>query len=177
MEGSISLDNEFNQVEEHPKEFPLAGRGQRLAAKLLDALAEMIFLTPIALYLGIAGYFEAIAAEEITAFPFSFIVQLAVAGFVVHLLLHSYLLYFYGQTIGKRIMGIAIVNSANKVPGFNRIIALRYLPFYLLGQIPGLSTLALVDVLFIFRGDRRCLHDLLANTQVIDVTSSQTSAS
>lgn len=170
------MENEPEIVTETAPEFPLAGRGQRLAAKLLDGLAEMIFLTPIALYLGIGGYFEAISAQELTAFPLSFILQIAVAGFVVHLVLHSYLLYFYGQTIGKRIMGIAIVNSANKVPGYNRIIGLRYLPFYLVSQIPGLSTLALVDIFFIFRADRRCLHDMLAGTQVIDVTSRQNTA-
>jgi uncharacterized RDD family membrane protein YckC len=167
------LDNELDQPVKQTPEFPLAGRGQRLAAKLLDGLAEMILLTPIAIYLGIGAHFEAITAEELTNFPLTFILQLALAGFVVHLLLHSYLLYFYGQTIGKRIMGIAIVNNNNKVPGYNRIIGLRYLPFYLVSQIPGLSTLALVDVLFIFRGDRRCLHDMLAGTRVIDVTSRQ----
>lgn len=167
------MDNELDQPAELTPEFRLAGRGQRLAAKLLDGLAEMILLAPIALYLGIGTYFESIAAEQLTNFPLRFVLQLALAGFVVHLLLHSYLLYFYGQTIGKRIMGIAIVNAANKVPGYNRIIGLRYLPFYLLGQIPGLSTLALVDVLFIFRADRLCLHDMLAGTRVIDVTSRQ----
>lgn len=171
------MENEIDQQpQEVHREFPLAGRGQRLAAKLLDGLAEMILLFPIALALGIVSYFELMASGEIDMFPINIAMQMAAAGFMVHLLLHSYLLYFYGQTIGKRIMGIAIVNSANKVPGYNRIIGLRYLPFYLLGQIPGLSTLALVDVLFIFREDRRCLHDMMAGTRVIDVTGSQANA-
>lgn len=170
------MENEIDQPVEPPKEFPLAGRGQRLAAKILDELAESILLTPIAMAVGIGQYIEEILAGTRTELPLDVILQMAVAGFVVHLLLHSYLLYFYGQTIGKRIMGIAIVNSANKVPGYNRIIGLRYLPFLLVRYIQEISPLILVDILFIFRGDRRCLHDLLAGTRVIDVTSGQNTA-
>jgi uncharacterized RDD family membrane protein YckC len=171
------LNNDSEQhIEEQTgsaQKFPLAGRGQRLAAKILDGLVEMILLLPVAIYLDVPDYFAAIVAEEMVTFPPKLILQLAIAGFVMHLLLHSYLLYFYGQTIGKRIMGIAIVNQADKVPGYNRIIGLRYLPFYTVGQLPWISSLALVDILFIFREDHRCLHDLLAGTRVIDVTSRQ----
>ncbi len=151
--------------------FPLAGRGQRLLAKILDGLAEGIPMIPIAIYLGLADYFRAVTAEEMVVIPIKLVLQLAVAKFVVHLLMQGYLLYFYGQTIGKRLMGIAIVNRQDRVPSFNRIIGLRYLPFYAASQIPWVSSLALLDLLFIFREDRRCLHDLLADTRVIDVSS------
>jgi hypothetical protein len=43
----------------------------------------------------------------------------------------------------------------------------RYLPVQVVGSIPVLGMFAsLVDVLFIFRDDRRCVHDLIAGTQV-----------
>jgi uncharacterized RDD family membrane protein YckC len=44
----------------------------------------------------------------------------------------------------------------------------RWLVPYLMTLIPfaGL-VLALLDVLFIFRDDQRCLHDLLADTKVV----------
>lgn len=40
----------------------------------------------------------------------------------------------------------------------------------LIGAIPCIGSIyALVDIVFIFREDRRCLHDLLASTVVVDI--------
>ena len=51
-----------------------------------------------------------------------------------------------------------------------RIICLREGLMALLERIPLLGIrIELVDVLFIFRNDRRCLHDLLADTRVVRV--------
>lgn len=40
--------------------------------------------------------------------------------------------------------------------------------FVLLTWIPGLVLLALIDPLFIFGRERRCLHDRLARTRVVN---------
>jgi RDD family len=72
---------------------------------------------------------------------------------------------------GKRIMGIAIVTLNNQKPAFLALIAQRYLTQWLMGIVPVLGPfLRLVDVLFIFRADKRCLHDQIAKTKVIDLS-------
>ena len=59
------------------------------------------------------------------------------------------------------------------MPSHNRMIGLRYLPFWFAGNVPQLALIPFVDALFIFRQDRRCLHDLLAGTRVIDVSAAE----
>ena len=49
-----------------------------------------------------------------------------------------------------------------------KIIFLRSLPFSLLAWIPVFGMLlSFIDILFIFREDRRCLHDKFAGTIVL----------
>jgi len=44
----------------------------------------------------------------------------------------------------------------------------RYIPIWIVGLIPGVGiALTILDALFIFRDDRRCIHDLIAGTKVI----------
>ena len=95
---------------------------------------------------------------------------LALFPYISFLVLHGYLLSRYGQTIGKRIMGIAIVTLDNRVPPFFQLIVQRYLIQWLAGRVPMVGgILRLVDILAIFRADKRCIHDHLAGTKVIDV--------
>ncbi len=90
--------------------------------------------------------------------------------FVAFFALHGYLLSRYGQTLGKRIVGIAIVTMDNRVPPFFQLITQRYLTQWVAGMVPVIGLfLRLVDVLAIFRPDRRCIHDHLAKTKVIDL--------
>lgn len=86
------------------------------------------------------------------------------------LVLHGFLLYQYGQTLGKRFMGIAIVTLDNRKPAFFPLIVQRYFSQWLMGMVPMIGIpLRLADILMIFRGDKRCLHDLIAGTKVIDL--------
>ena len=68
------------------------------------------------------------------------------------------------------IVGIKIVKiSDESLPGFVKIFVLRmFLPGLLFG-IPYLGAVIwLANGLFIFRDDRRCIHDLIAETKVIN---------
>jgi uncharacterized RDD family membrane protein YckC len=48
------------------------------------------------------------------------------------------------------------------------LLGLRYLPVQLITNVPLAGpVLNLVNVLMIFRGDRRCGHDLIAGTRVV----------
>jgi uncharacterized RDD family membrane protein YckC len=80
------------------------------------------------------------------------------------------MLYRSGQTIGKRALDIAVVRSDGSPVALSRYIFLRVAPMWLLGLIPLVGRfIGLVDPLLIFGKERRCLHDLIADTIVVDV--------
>jgi uncharacterized RDD family membrane protein YckC len=96
---------------------------------------------------------------------------LSFSPFIIFFALHGVPLYQRGQTLGKRIMGIAIVTLDNQKPAFFPLIAQRYMTQWLMGMVPTLGiVLRLVDILIIFRREKRCLHDLIARTKVIDLS-------
>lgn len=96
---------------------------------------------------------------------------LALSPFVTFFLLNGFLLARSGQTLGKRIIGLAIVTLEGNKPDFTSLIVWRYLTQWTAGMIPGVGILLrLVDVCFVFRPDRRCIHDVIAKTRVIDLS-------
>ena len=108
--------------------------------------------------------------ERVNALSSSQKSLLAISPFIIFFVLHGFLLQQYGQTIGKRIMGIAIVTMDNQKPTFFMLIVQRYLSQWVMGMVPVIGILLrLVDILAIYRADRRCIHDHLAKTKVIDL--------
>lgn len=79
------------------------------------------------------------------------------------------LLTVRGQSIGKLLLGIHIVrNSDEGRAGFVKAVLLRTLLFGIIGNLRLVGPFFLIaDVLLIFRQDRRCLHDLVADTKVV----------
>ena len=74
-----------------------------------------------------------------------------------------------GQTLGKLFCKIRIVRTGGERAGFVHVCLLRTLSMGLIAAIPFVGWLiASVDPFLIFREDRRCLHDLLADTTVIE---------
>ena len=145
----------------------LASRWLRLGAALLDSIIGTIFAAPGMVMLIMAGVF---------ATPDSPNPALMLAGFitigaamVVLLGIQIYLLVTRGQTLGKKFLGIKIVcfeDDSN--PGFVKVFLLRMLVNGLIGAVPFLGLIySLTDILFIFREDRRCIHDLIAGTKVV----------
>ena len=54
------------------------------------------------------------------------------------------------------------------VTGFGGLVGLREIVPAVIGMVPLLGGIfSIVDACFIFRGDQRCIHDLMANTKVI----------
>ena len=71
-----------------------------------------------------------------------------------------------GQTVGKKAWGIRIVRMQTGANGgFVTNVLLRLIVNGLLGLIP---LYGLVNILFIFRSDLRCIHDMIAGTQVVE---------
>lgn len=71
-----------------------------------------------------------------------------------------------GQTIGKLLCGIQIVDDEGDPPGFFRGVFLRNWVRSLLGGV--IPFFGLADVLWIFFEPPRCLHDLIAGTHVVN---------
>lgn len=141
----------------------LAGLGQRLGAALIDLLIALVYAVPMFFIMGLGTYIS-----QNTEPPIGLTLLSTVLGFVFFVLIHGYFLKKNGQTIGKKLLGIRITDLDDQVPPFGKLIALRYLPITLVTLIPFIGNLlVLVDVLFIFRSDRRCVHDLIAGTQVV----------
>jgi uncharacterized RDD family membrane protein YckC len=76
--------------------------------------------------------------------------------------------YRNGQTIGKKLLGIKVVRTDGSRAGLARIFWLRYLLNTLLMFIPLLGGIySLIDALMIFGEARRCCHDYIADTIVV----------
>ena len=145
----------------HPDE--LATRVSRLGASIIDTIAISLIFWPLIVAF---GFWEKMSAGRSTQIDSMVIL---IIGMGVFLLLQGYLLATRGQSIGKVIVGIRIVSVANgKILSLPRLFLLRYVPFYIGGILPGVGPfVGLINVLFIFRQDRRCLHDHVAGTKVV----------
>ena len=75
-----------------------------------------------------------------------------------------------GQSLGKKAVGTRIVDYRSTAnPGLLRVVILRSWVPGILKAIPLAGAIfALFDVLWIFGPERRCLHDLIASTRVIN---------
>lgn len=141
----------------------LAGRGARLGAVILDNL----FVSGLAVVAAIL--LPGLDKDGNTVGMLVFGVLL-VGGFFTVLGFNLYYLYRDGQTLGKKAIGIRILRSDRSRCELWRIIVLRILPVSLLGAIPMVGfVITLVDALMIFTEERRCLHDLIADTIVVEV--------
>jgi uncharacterized RDD family membrane protein YckC len=146
----------------------LARRLTRLAASFVDGIIGMVVAIAWMYPLGIWDYISRGQNP-----PLQLMVAATILGFAVFVLIHGYFLKTNGQTIGKKLLGIRISDLDGNVPSFATVILLRYLPISLVTLLPVVGNfLPLADVLFIFGSDRRCIHDLIAGTQVVVARSS-----
>jgi len=143
----------------------LASRGARLGASLVDTVLLMILVYPLALMFGM--WDTLLEAPENTLGTQLLSMLL---GFAAFILLNGYLLHKNGQTIGKKLLGIRIVGVDGSSLPLGRLLALRYVPQWLVSALPYIGgLLCLVNVLFIFGEERRCIHDRIAGTKVVKV--------
>jgi uncharacterized RDD family membrane protein YckC len=161
-------------VAEEPQ---LAGRGTRLGAVLLDGLVNLLAVGP-----GLAWFFTGMVAlsnsgasmpeePDLAFFTEHFAGPLLamLVPLLIVLVLQVWLLSTRGQTLGKVWLKIRIVRTDGTAPGFVHAVLLRSFVMQLIGAIPLVGGIvSLVNPLMIFREDRRCLHDLIADTAVID---------
>lgn len=126
----------------------LATRGERFRAALADALL-------VAIPYVIASTNQVPDAVRLVGLVGTF----ALLG------VQLYWVSTLGQTIGKKLVGTRIVlKDTLQNGGFVTNVLKRGLVTGLLNLVPGFF---LVDSLFVFREDRRCIHDFIAGTCVI----------
>jgi uncharacterized RDD family membrane protein YckC len=153
----------------------LASRWLRLGAWFVDNLFVLVCCLPGLLVVGFSVIFSLVtdraSAQEAMA-PQNMLGWLLIAaGGVAVFVVQVWMLSTRGQTIGKRLLGVRIVGYTDDAnPGFLRAVGLRAVVPGLLGMIPGIGfVFSLIDVCFIFREDRRCVHDFIAGTKVVAV--------
>ena len=142
----------------------LASRGRRLVATAIDA----VLVPSLSLLLVMATGVVEDAEDYADFWWITHVLLLAVTSYI---LLNGYSLWRTQQTLGKRILGIAMVDAAGGPVAWWRLILLRA-PFFALMfliVVPPVALLPLVDHLCIFGKKRRCLHDRVAGTCVVRI--------
>ena len=109
-----------------------------------------------------------VAVEEVinseVAKRASLFISLYSATLIIHIV-QWVLIASHGQSFGKKIMNIKIVDDINlKNAGAVRNLVLRT---WVNALLMGNAIYVLVDSLLIFQKDRKCLHDYIAKTKVI----------
>lgn len=148
----------------------LAGRFRRLVATLIDAILVPTLTVVLVMMAGVVEDAE----DYIDNWWMVWVLLLAIASY---LLLNGYGLWRRGQTLGKQVMGVAIVSASSgsdgqygRVPApLWKLICLRalFFPLLFVSVVPWLAAVPIIDQLLIFTKNRRCLHDLVSGTVVV----------
>lgn len=144
-----------------PQIASMASRWKRLGGMLIDFVLTapiMLFIMSVA---GVVTSGEPMSLGQRAAF--------FVETWIVFLAINAYLLARKGQIIGKAAVGTRIVDESGDILDFSRLFGLRYLVPGVVYMIPFVGGLfSLVNTLFVFRKDRRCIHNHIAGTYVVD---------
>jgi uncharacterized RDD family membrane protein YckC len=177
-------ESELNQglvVSAHGVE--LAERGTRLTAIILDGLIISIPLVPM-MVLGVYAamhFVPSVAQTGSEDYPvmnsfgsgrlLSWFAGVAAVGCLAMLGIAIYqwiLISKTGQSLGKKWTGIRIEKIDGSPVSFTTGVVLRNWVPKIMGAFPYLGMIFhLVDALYIFREDHRCLHDHIAGTRVV----------
>ena len=187
-------------VQENSKDqiYELASRRRRFFAAILDWVIGLIvsIVTVIIYHFSRLHIFEGSIYAYSDAFINTPIIFILILLFIITI--HFFVNYPFlinGQTIGMRIFTIQVADVHGNVASIWRMYFLREIAFLgviilfrfafqnILNCLSGLDTASVelsvrlfnlivfaVNLLFIYRGDRRCIHDLFAGTIVIKPT-------
>lgn len=141
------------------KKGQLASRTDRFLASLIDTFIHLLAFIPLFWFVGLENFKNPSPLQSLL---------LALYAMTSYLLIHGYLLYHYGQTIGKSEFGMRIQLLNGEKASLQHVMLWRYLPIMLMNFVPviGQFLAGVFNVLFIFGKQRRCLHDYIAGTEV-----------
>lgn len=151
----------------------LAPRWKRLLATLIDAIGVPALTLILVMLTNVAEDAEDYVDN-------TWMLHVLLLAICSYLLLNGYTLWRRGQTLGKYLLGIMIAPAAvlKQAEATARpaplwvlvVVRAWFFAFLFVGIIPFFIWIPLLDHLFILRKDRRCLHDLIAGTVVIQRT-------
>ena len=151
-----------------PLAFDLATRSRRLVAKMVD----------IFLMYGVPGVVIGTPAAwtegEVFDTHAEIMIPLAIISALLVPFINMIMIWQMGQTIGKRMVGIKIVNQTDgAIPGFYNSVVIRCWAIMLISAV--VPFFQLIDVMFILGEKRLCLHDRMANTLVVRLRQDEAS--
>lgn len=154
-----------SELLEQKENIESASRWARLGAAIMDTVILAAFIIPV-MYM--TGMFATITNPD--APEPSMLAQglLSLGSIVFFALVNLYFLVKSGQTLGKKLVGIKIVTLEDEAIKMSHILK-RYGFYWGIGYIPHAGDLlGIINVLMIFGKQKRCGHDLVAGTRVID---------
>jgi uncharacterized RDD family membrane protein YckC len=177
----IGLDSPADSATS-PTTMRLASLSQRFFGWLIDTLLPLLFFIPglIPLFFTVVNLIrqeQANPGREVQLDPAS-ITMLVLGtsiigiGSIITLVLQIVLLWTRSQTVGKYLVKSQVVDFESGKPA--DFLSCGVLRIFVNGLISGLPCVGMIygiaDTLFILRDDRRCIHDLIASTTVIDIS-------
>lgn len=152
-ESDLTIDETLNMEK--------ADRGTRFAAVILDTIVMIILIIPLFLFseiftsgIYIDSYLSEVLSGLLSVFVFAII--------------NYKLLVTNGQTIGKKVLKIRIIDEkSGKLASGNSLLT-RYGFYFFVAYIPFVGWfISIVNALFIFSDEKKCIHDKIANTIVV----------
>jgi uncharacterized RDD family membrane protein YckC len=161
--------------------FDLASLGRRFVGALIDGMLNLLSVVVLFFFTTPDEYLSLLRGERNSALSSQAVLG-AFAFFATILaviVLQAVLVSVRGQTVGKIVMGTKIVLVGGGNAGFVRGWLLRYgvilagttVVTGALGQGGNMlaSVFTIIDSLWILRFGRRCLHDHIAGTEVVQI--------
>lgn len=140
-------------------EHVLASRGRRFFGSMIDGL---LLLAPYGI-----GILLVTDIDHPTDGDGVLLILMLVAMLAVGIV-QAVLIARSGQSLAKRMLGMRIVRLDGSPCGFLHGVFVRSWVFTALASLPLVGGfLGLIDALYIFGSEQRCLHDVLAGTKVV----------
>lgn len=147
-----------------------SSRSRRLGAQCLNAVCGVL-LVAVGGFAGAFVFYQsqsAAASSEVESDAAAAILISVSICAAIWIGLNLYLLAMAGQSVGKKLLGIRVARLDGTKPSLGRLVFLRYLLPRCIAAIPLLGAVfVLADYLLIFGEARRCVHDYMADTQVV----------
>ena len=176
----------MNNLNDTEIEVELASAGQRIGAYIINNVIWLVLMM-VMVFVWSALVYKPTEAD---------IVKLSMWIIVISIIYGAIQAIFMsrdGQSIGKKIMNIKVIDKDGETAGFVRNVLLREtvfniicmvlsIPFTIMvsekaAQIPAFIALLICFVMLFVAADRRTLQDKLANTYVIQLPKKKSSVS